>query len=152
MDVRVRPRGVRPSGVVRSDLLLPARLPRRRAAFSLRLRPGGQLHHDAVREAAVQSDAVLLGGLRPHRRPFLTGPTDDFLQRAAAACLAALLRQQRLASYEPDGAFTCTSGNEEPYMRLLGQTGHLLVRRQAARRGFVLLCIKVASIHAVLTL
>lgn len=37
-------------------------------------------------------------------------------------------------------------------MRLLGQTGHLLVRRQAARRGFVLLCIKVASIHAVLTL
>lgn len=136
VDVRVRPRGVRPSGVVRSDLLLPARLPRRRAAFSLQLLPSGQLHHDALREAAVQSDAVLLGGLRPHRRPFLAGPTDHFLPRAAAACLAALLRQQWLAGYEPDGAITCASGNKEPYMWLLGQTGHLLVRRQAARRGF----------------
>ncbi|XP_013129621.1 cAMP-regulated D2 protein isoform X2 [Oreochromis niloticus] len=50
----------------------------------------GQLHPVTVGEAAVQSDAVLLGCLRSHWRPFLQEPTDNFLPGAASAYLAAL--------------------------------------------------------------
>lgn len=135
VDVRVRPRGIRPSRVVWSNFLLPSRLPWRWTAFSLRFCLGGQLHPDAAREAAVQSDAVLLGCLCPHWWPFLTGPTDDVLPGAASTCLATLLWHQRLAGHEPDSAFTCTSGNQKPHVWLLGQTGHLLVRGLAVQAG-----------------
>lgn len=137
VDVRVRPRGIGPPRVVGPDLLLPARLPRRRAALPLRLGAGGQLHHVAAREAALQPDAVLLGRLRPRRRPVLAPAADDVLPRAAFARLAALLRPQRLARHEPDGALARTGGHQEPHVRLLGQTGHLLETNRAEPGGTV---------------
>lgn len=128
VDVRVWPRDLRPQRVVGPGLLLPARLPRRRAPFRFRLGPRHQLHPAASREAAVQSDAVLLGRLRPRRWPFRACSPDHLLQRAAAPSLAAVFRQQRLAGYEPDGAFACPGGTQEPRVWLLGPVGHLLMR------------------------
>lgn len=128
LDVRVWPRDVRSHRVVRLDLLLPARLSRRRTPFCLRLGSRHQLHPVATGEAAVQPHVVLLGRLRPQRWPFLARPADDLLSTAASACLATLFRQQRLAGHEPDCACACPSGNQEPCVWLLGPTGHLLMR------------------------
>lgn len=126
VDVRVWPRSLRPPCLVRPLFLLPACLPWRWAAISLWLCLGGQFHTVTTREAAVQSNAVLLGSLCPHRWPFLQSPSDNFLPGAASARLATLLWYQWVASHEPDSAFTCTSGNQKPCMRLLGPTGLLV--------------------------
>lgn len=128
LDVRVWPRDVGSHRVVRLNLLLPARLPRRRAPICLWLGSCDQLHLVAAGEAALKSDVVLLGGLRPQRWPFLTVPADDLLPTAAFARLATLFWQQRLAGDEPDRACACPSGNQEPCVWLLGPVGDLLMR------------------------
>ncbi len=90
VDVRVRSRAERSWRVVGSEVLLPARVSRRRAALRVRLGAGGEPQHDSGGAAAVQSDAVLLGSVRAHRRPRISRGLQRVLPTAASAGVAAL--------------------------------------------------------------
>lgn len=142
LDVCFWPCDLGPQCLVRSHFLLWAFLPWCRAALSFSFSLCGQLHPVTVGEAAVQSNAVLLGCLRSHRRPFLQEPTDNFLPGAASAYLAALFWHQWLSGHEPHCAFPYASWNQKPYMWFLGPAGHLLEREQA---GHAVLLLKLES-------
>lgn len=140
LDVCFWPCDLGPQCLVRSHFLLWALLPWCRAALSFSFSLCGQLHPVTVGEAAVQSNAVLLGCLRSHWRPFLQEPTDNFLPGAASAYLAALFWHQWLSGHEPHCAFPYTSRDQKPYMWFLGPAGHLL-----DQAGHAVLLLKLDS-------
>ncbi len=128
VDVRVRSRAERSWRVVGSEVLLPARVSRRRAALRVRLGAGGEPQHDSGGAAAVQSDAVLLGAFAHTRRP---------RSHATPACSAdsSVRRRGRATTdnsagyHEPHAAFTTRNRITRRHLRLLGRAGNLSIEK-----------------------